>query len=924
MATIQSTIELYDRFSAPMKNIMNVTSSALPILESVQESLSEAGDTSGLNKVHDAMQNVIDAARQMNEAIEQAGGTVNVDTASASDKLEQLNEQITSTVQAQQKLTDTQVKVEGDTTALENVQNVIQSTVDSEQKLEEKTKEINNTPLTWNSAGGIEVFSTSGVERFEQEVQSTNAMLEKLRQSQQSISATAAATKILPSNAVNDLNTLNGRVQTLQTRIQQIESNPLNMGTAEANSELEQLRTQLNSAIQAQQRLNTAIDGMDVDSANVAYNELSQIVANVEQSVRDNADAQGAFNQKLQDGTTAANSLWNKIKGLAGAYLGLQGISNAMNIADSMAGTTARLSNVSFDGDDTGVDQMTQMVYQAAQSARGSFSDMADVVARFGNNAKDAFSSSAEVVRFAELVQKQMTISGTSTQEASNAMLQLSQALGSGVLRGDELNSIFEQSPALIQRIADYMGVSIGSIRSLASEGELTADIVKNAIMGAGEDIDAQFESMPQTWAQVWQSFKNDALMAFQPVLNKITELASSTAIQEFVSGANGALATLANTASIAVDAIAGIAEFFASSWSIIEPIVAGVVSAIVAYNVAAGIANGVTAISTMAMTAHAVITNTNAAATVAATAAQYGLNSAILSCPVTWIILAVVALIAVFYSVIAAVNKFAGTSISATGLIVGAIATAGALIWNLFVSLYNNCINIIAMFYNQFIGVIEWVLNAANGGFDSFGGAVANLIGQIISWFLSLGQVVTTIIDAIFGTNWTAGLESLKGSVISWGKTENSITLDRMNPEDAYLDRIEYSGAFSAGYSLGEGLESKLSGALSSVTGSSVDYQSMLDGLNDSSAATAANTASTADSASTAASALSDSTEELEYMRDLAEMEVVNRYTTAEITINQSNSNTVNSNMDLDGVTSALTDGIFEAIATATEGVYA
>ena len=183
------------------------------------------------------------------------------------------------------------------------------------------------------------------------------------------------------------------------------------------------------------------------------------------------------------------NELTNTIKNAVLAFVSIQSVGKALNISDELVQTTSRL-NMMNDGLQS-TQELVNMVYAAAQDARGSFSEMADVVARFGNNAGDAFGSSEEVVAFADLIQKQMTIAGASTQEASNAMLQLSQALGSGVLRGDELNSIFEQAPNLIQSIADYLDVPIGKIREMAADGELSADVVKAAI------LQVRMKSMP-------------------------------------------------------------------------------------------------------------------------------------------------------------------------------------------------------------------------------------------------------------------------------------------------------------------------------------------------------------------------------------------------------------------------------------------
>lgn len=230
--------------------------------------------------------------------------------------------------------------------------------------------------------------------------------------------------------------------------------------------------------------------------------------------------------------------------------------------------------------------------------------------------------------------------------------------------------------------------------------------------------------------------------------------------------------------------------------------------------------------------------------------------------------------------------NQVAGTSISATGLITGAVAVAGAFILNIGIGLYNSFIAVIAAFVNFFIGIIEWVLNAANGGFNSFGDAVANLIGQIISWFLSLGQIVTTIIDAIFGTDWTAGLEGLKNSVTQWGKNENAITLDRMDTSAAGLQRFDYGDAASAGYDFGAGLESKV-GSLFNFSGSIPSVEDYAGLIADN--ANLSTLPDIADNTGKIKDTMSDTDEDLKYLRDMAEMEVINRFTTAEVKVDMS-----------------------------------
>ena len=315
-----------------------------------------------------------------------------------------------------------------------------------------------------------------------------------------------------------------------------------------------------------------------------------------------------------------------------------------------------------------------------------------------------------------------MVIAGASTTEASNAMLQLSQALGSGVLRGDELNSIFEQAPNLIQEIANYLEVPIGEIRQMASEGQISADIVKQAIFSASDEINDKFNNMPMTWSQIWTSMQNTALMKFQPVLQRINEIANSEEFKQFTQTAINDMAVLANVSLSVVNTLIQGAAFVSDNWSIISPIIYSVALALAFYNgvlimhnAYEAVSNGLKLVAAIRAVAHGTATATEAAATTGASAAQIAFNAALYACPLTWIVLAIVAVIAVIYMVVAAINKVQGTTISATGVICGVIATAGALIGNIVIGWVNRIItvgvglwNLIANFAASFGIVFE------------------------------------------------------------------------------------------------------------------------------------------------------------------------------------------------------------------------
>ena len=450
---------------------------------------------------------------------------------------------------------------------------------------------------------------------------------------------------------------------------------------------------------------------------------------------------------KMTQTNSRGTSLLGTIRNLAGTFLGMQSVRWLVNTSDQLTSINARLRLMTGSAEAAAAAQ--EEIYQAAMRSRGAYADMADFVSQLGTVAGNAFTGTDELVAFAEQIQKQMAISGASGASAQAALVQLTQGLASGTLRGEELNSVLEQTPMIAQTIAEYMGVTIGEMRELASEGKVTAEVVKNAMLGAAEETNAQFEQMPMTWAQVWTMFQNVAIQALDPVLDAISWLANNI--------------------------------------DLVGPIVLGLGAAFGVFLLAANWTNICTAATTVLTTAQKMLREVMAT--------TWGLPL---------IIIALV--IGAIYAVTAAVNHFAGTSVSATGIIAGAVLTVAAIIGNTVIGLLNGIIQAVwSIFVTPFLGIIEWVLNVTNGGFDSFGGAVANLIGNIISWFLDLGKVVTKIIDAIFGTNWTAGLTSLQDSVLKWGKNENAITLDRNAPTIDY--RFNYGDAWNTGYNWGANL---------------------------------------------------------------------------------------------------------------------
>lgn len=909
MSSIQTGIELNDQFSGVLNNIISSVNLAVSAMYDMQQSMNADIDTSSIEGARDEINQATAAIEAMNQA---ASRQTAPDIA---PPVVDGGNQEPIPVPVDPVLPDPLV---------ENPE-PIRPEIQPNAPPDPEPVEI---PVTWNT-DGMDVFTGTGVERFQQEVQSANDMLNTLNTTQARISQTAQGMDILPDAAVQDMNTMQQRLSAIQQRIQQIENNPVNVGADNANAELEQLRMQLNQAIQEQNSLNQAMQNMDVSAANDAYLRLSQTVGNTERYIRDNVDEQGRFNQEISAGTQQANELTNTIKRAVAAYISIQSVGKALNISDELVQTTSRL-NMMNDGVQTTA-ELVNMVYAAAQDARGSFSQMADVVARFGNNAKDAFSSSEEVVAFADLIQKQMTIAGASTQEAANAELQLSQALGSGVLRGDELNSIFEQAPNLIQNIADYLDVPIGKIREMAADGELSADVVKAAIFSAADDINSKFNEMPMTWGQIWQSMQNTALIAFQPVLQRLNDLANSEAFQTFIQGAIEAMATLANILLNVFEVAASVGAFIGDNWSIIAPIIYGVIAALGAYLAIMGIVNAITAISAAIDATKAAADALAAGQTFLWTVQQYGLNAALAACPITWIIVLIIALIAIIFAVCNAIAKMTGIANSGFGVITGGV--------NVVIQFFKNLGLTVA---NIALGIGNAIAALASNMMTAF----HNAICSVQSWFYNLLSTALSVIEGICsalnklpfvefdysGISSAADDYAAKASEAAGNKEDYQSISDAFNEGFTTFDAFQdgwASDAFNAGAAWGDGIADKVSNfSLSDVFGQTDipnvgDYTSGFNdaiansGVGDSIGNIDDNTGKIKDS-------LDVTEEDLKYLRDIAEQEAINRFTTAEINVDMSGmQNTVNSGDDIDGFMTKLTDSVNEAVDNMTEGVH-
>ncbi|HBF8029794.1 TPA: tape measure protein [Clostridioides difficile] len=724
----------------------------------------------------------------------------------------------------------------------------------------------------------------------------------------------------------------------------------------------------------------TSSNAVNANSIIRAREELARAEAGfdrLERQIRESDNQQRKLNEDINKGASSTDRLVGSAKKLAATYLGIRTLGGLGNLSDQMTSTNARLGMIN-DGQQSDAG-LNKMIFQSAERSRASYLDTAQIVSRIGMNAGKAFSSTKEIVGFAEQLNKKFVIAGASTEEMNSALLQLTQGLSSGVLRGEELNAVFESAPNIIQSIADYLDVDIGKIRGMASEGMLTADIVKNSLLAAAEQTNAEFEKMPYTFSQIWTSIKNNAIMIFGVIQKKIEQSMSSKGFRTFIDNFINSLYVLGNVAynifneiisilgspffqafvnaiivgvSLIVQALGwiitqalNIANVFAQNWSIIAPIVLGVAAAMLVYNNALllSIANKVKDIALSAKSlvmsfAHIVAESYRAAALVATTIAQDGLNAAMAACPITWILYGIIAIVVAFFVAIAIFNHFAGTSVSAIGVVAGAISVAASFIGNLFIATGNLIIDIVALIYNTLAGFAEFFANFLDDPIGSVIRAVSGMANAV----LGIIRSIASAFDTVFGSNLADAVSGWQDKLQGWTDKvagEAKIKVERMDPNKLHFDRFNYGKAWDAGYKWGDKLETNIKDKFD-ISKMAEDAKKKLGlddlwdkkyglgdgfgsaGLNSPLNDAAKGAKDTAGNTAKMAKTMDKSQEDLKYLRDIAEQEVINKYTGVNIKIDMNNTNNISKDTDLDGIVNVLTEKLNDAMVVSAEGV--
>ncbi len=711
---------------------------------------------------------------------------------------------------------------------------------------------------TWNSVAAPAVFMNSGADRFQAEYQAADQMARQLYESQKAISAQARSMRVTSPGMLNDVAATENRMQALYLRLQQLNSMPVDLRTDQTNNELETLRGKLSQAVSVQETLNQAMGRMDISAANAAYQQLNSVMDSAERSIRDNLTAQNQFNNSIRDGTSAASGLWSKLKGVAaGAGIAFSA-QKVIALSDSVTQTTARL-NLMNDGLQS-TERLNQMIFASAQRARAPYMDTASAIAKMGLNAGNAFSSNKDLIAFMEQVNKQFVIGGATAQEQSNAMVQLSQAMAAGALRGEELNSILDAAPGIARTIEKNMGWAEGSIKKYAEKGAVSAQVVKASLLNMADETNAKFNSMPMTFSQVMTSIQTTLLQTFYPVIQAIGQGAS----------------------------------FINNNWSTIAPIFYGLATGILVAAVAWGVYKVVTWLSV---------------------AANQALLASMLSNPFLWIAIVIGIIVATIYKWVQSVG-----GIRVAWLIcVNAVLTQADKLKLGFMMAWMNIQNgIDNMLYgfeafkvgvqnaigNMKIKVLNTLQSLVNGAIDR--------INKLINVANSVGGLSIQLIDHVEFAADAAIEEQIK-------QRQRAADLAAQKDANAAAKagrKNDYDRAVRAADDARMQRQAGIEGAKADAARRAAEDDGAVGAIAGNTEKTAGNTARMADT-------MDALDEEIKYMRDAAEQEAINRFTLAELKIDLTNNNTLKTETDFDRMNGMLNDLTDEILSTAAEGDY-
>jgi len=806
------------------------------------------------------------------------------------------------------------------------------------------------------------------------------------------------------------------------------------------NDRMTQTFTAINRAIESTINAISTLGGKNVNINTANLISARQQLAIAENEMQNMVGTSQQLNNNLSKTKGIVGEIVGKLKTAFGLAAVVMATKKTIELSDQNAQITARLNLVS-----DAPEQLKKQIYQSANDARVAYTDSMNQVAKLGLLAKDSFNNTNEIVKFTNLMNKAFKVSGTGAQEATSAMYQLTQAMAAGKLQGDEFRSVMENAPMVAQAIAKYMNVPLGQLKELGAKGQITADIIKNALFNAGDEINEKFKTLPLTWQDVWVQTKNFAIRQLDGVLQKVNQVANSKAFQSFVNSAKIAFFGLKTVAEGVFNGIAAAGKFIADNWTAISPVIWGVTAALITYVTWQGISVAIEWINVAAKfalnLAVTILTMAKIALTFAVkgyTAAQTMANATAWLFPGTWLAAIIIGVIVAILALAVAIVQWATGTQSALETIGGMFYWLGAAIYNIGVAIMNILIivatviilafilvgttvanvfigiwnvgvwlvnilvqawywlvnhaamawawlkvtvsNILKGIYNFFVEIAngfikgynklgKGAVDTANGFQDAFFSAinaVAKFAQDFINGFLKglaeIGKVIDSVAGTHFGNAGSVNFSINKGDRATWkdvGLLEkksygdpNGVAVEQKQaPQFDYAGFIDPSGAMKGvmdgaeklangefkdlGKAFDDGKSDTRKG-IQGITDTFNEYKDKLTGKDkpvgndgtgkdkkDGGGGKDPNNKKTADNTKKMADKMDGMDEDMKYLRDIAEKEYVNKFTTAEVKIDMTNYNDISEQVDAEDFMDRLGERIAEHVHTAAEGVH-
>lgn len=655
-----------------------------------------------------------------------------------------------------------------------------------------------------------------------------------------------------------------------------------------------------------------------LDNITQQLDEMSESMQRVADNTENCSQRQEELNNSISRGSANANTFADALKRVAGTYLSLRTAQELIETSDALTMGEQKIAMVIDDkGIDVGLEEVNEKILQSANYARTSYTDMMAQIGKLGLNAGDRFNNMDEMIGFVEQFDKLAAIGGASTYESSQAMYQLTQSMAKGKLDGDELRSVMEGMPQVAQTIAKYLETDVGTMKDMAAAGELTADIVKNALLSNIKETNEKMDNLNYTWQQQFNILKNGAIATAGTLMTKINDLANNPGIIDFMATIGALITVLGGGLGLIIDMIGYVGENFAT----LSPIIWGVIAALAVYNATMGIAWLTTLADVAAKISDAISSAILTVQIFALMVAQEGFNAALAACPIQWIIIAIIALVAVIFSLIISFFNASGAAKTAFGAIMGAAAVAFSFIGNAFIGLANTVVGIGVEVYNLVASFANFFGNVFNNPVQ----AIANLFSGLFDFILGIVQSAASAIDALLGSDLSGAVSGFRNTVKDFVKSkvgEGSVeVMQKLDQQQFKFDRIDYKSAFEAGAEFGDGIADKFKNPFEGT--SIADVSDVLGDIGDGLGTVGDNTGDTANAAKGIKDSLDITDEEIEWLKEIADREAINKYTTVPLSVEFNNTNNVSSDMDLDGITDYIAEKLTEAVNGTAEVVH-